>query len=258
MEYRCVCTSVEGFVQQLVTCYLPHGYWFYVSGRVPDGKNPQDVDCKLLGKYGMEQSRQSRARRKAAGFANLHYLRYERSFLLVATHGKHPFFEEEHSSIRDARRTPIRVFGYSIRVVRGDYLRKPAPDAPAPPDGKWRVRVQIEYERYRDLKAYFLDVALRRSADQIGAELFSAPYEPYAPVRQQSLNMLRLVNKARHAAGMKILGSDAVRYQRSIVRPFEPEVPACPGPDGPGIIPPSEIQSVFDDLVLPDDDKWIS
>ncbi len=32
MEYRCVAGSVAGFVQQLASCYLPHGYWFYVSG----------------------------------------------------------------------------------------------------------------------------------------------------------------------------------------------------------------------------------
>ena len=38
MEYRCVATSVAGFVQQLVSCYLPHGYWFYVSGIIPPGE----------------------------------------------------------------------------------------------------------------------------------------------------------------------------------------------------------------------------
>ena len=38
MEYRCVATSVAGFIQQLVSCYLPHGYWFYVSGFILRGK----------------------------------------------------------------------------------------------------------------------------------------------------------------------------------------------------------------------------
>ncbi len=41
MEYRCVATSVAGFVQQLVSCYLPHGYWFYVSGKAEGGGNRQ-------------------------------------------------------------------------------------------------------------------------------------------------------------------------------------------------------------------------
>ena len=71
MEYRCVATSVAGFVQQLVSCYLPHGYWFYVSGIIPPGKVPATVDEKLIGKYGIGLSRTSRARRKAMGIANV-------------------------------------------------------------------------------------------------------------------------------------------------------------------------------------------
>ena len=94
MEYRCVATSVAGFVQQLSSCYLPHGYWFYVSGEIPEHKDPRGVDAKLVTKYGISISRQSRARRKRVGLANVHYLRYERTFVLLATHGHHPFFDE--------------------------------------------------------------------------------------------------------------------------------------------------------------------
>ena len=107
MEYRCATTSVAGFVQQLVSCYLPHGYWFYVSGIVPETKDPQSVDLKLMSKYGIGVSRTSRARRKAVGIANVHYIRYRRRFLLLATHGFHPFYDEESQGIRDVRRVPI-------------------------------------------------------------------------------------------------------------------------------------------------------
>jgi hypothetical protein len=62
-------------------------------------------------------------------------------------------------------------------------------------------RVQIERERYAEPKAYFLDIAAKRSAESLGRELYDLPFEPYAPVRQQLLNLLRLVNKARQAAG---------------------------------------------------------
>ena len=125
MEYRCVATSVGGFVQQLVSCYLPHGYWFYVSGVIPPGKDPADIDEKLLAKYGIGVSRTSRARRKSVGIANVHYIRYYRRFLLLATHGFHPFYDEEAKSIRDVRRIPIRFEGYSISVAKGGFLRKP-------------------------------------------------------------------------------------------------------------------------------------
>ena len=80
MPYQCVATSVAGFVQQLACNYLPHGYWFYVTGHMPEKKDPRAVDEKLLGKYDIALSRQSRARRKLAGYANLHYLRHGRAF----------------------------------------------------------------------------------------------------------------------------------------------------------------------------------
>lgn len=51
MAYRCVATLVAGFVQQLAVACQAHGYWFYVSGRVPVGKDPADVDRKLVDRF---------------------------------------------------------------------------------------------------------------------------------------------------------------------------------------------------------------
>jgi len=180
MEYRCETTSPTGFVQQLVSCYLPHGYWFYVSGCVPEHKDPRIVDEKLLAKYGINLSRSSRARRKLAGIANVHYLRHERFFVLLATHGHHPFYDEEAENIQDVRRVPIKFVGYSISVKKGGYRRKESPKSPAVRDDKWRVRVQIGRESYSDIKAHFLDIALRRTTEQLGRDLYCLPYEPYA------------------------------------------------------------------------------
>jgi len=100
MEYRCIATSPEAFVQQLASCYLPHGYWFCVSGVIPAGKDPAEIDRKLIRKYGIAVSRSTRARRKAAGHANLHYLRFKRRFVLLATHGHHAFFELKFCKLR--------------------------------------------------------------------------------------------------------------------------------------------------------------
>jgi len=61
MEYRCVAGSVAEFVQQLASCYLPHGYWFYVPGVIPFGKDPRDADAKLIAKYRIGVPRTSRA-----------------------------------------------------------------------------------------------------------------------------------------------------------------------------------------------------
>ena len=114
MEYRCVATSVEGFVQQLAVAYVTHGYWFYVAGEIPEGKDPAAVDRKIVERYGIAISKWARARRKRQVLANLQYLRYERTFVLVATKGRHDFFERESGSVRDIRRVPIKFAGYSI------------------------------------------------------------------------------------------------------------------------------------------------
>jgi len=226
MEYRCVATSVAGFVQQLASCYLPHGYWFYVSGVVPVGKNPRAVDEKLLAKYGIGMSRTSRARRKAVGIANVHYIRLQRRFLLLATHGHHPFFDEEEKNIRDARRVPIRLAGYSISVARGGFKGKRTTGGVLVRDDKWRVRVRIDQEWYRGLKAYLVDIAPHRSVSELAAELYHLPFEPYGPVRQQLLNLVRYINRSRAAAHLEPVSFDVLRYRRRIVRPFEPALPS--------------------------------
>jgi hypothetical protein len=241
MEYRCVAASVTGFVQQLASCYLSHGYWFYVSGLVPERKDPRGVDAKLIEKYGIGISRQSRARRKSMGIANVHYLRYERHFLLLATHGQHPFFDSEEKNIRDARKTPIKFAGYSISVKQGGFQRKLSPGETPKRDTKLRVHVQIGQQQYQVLKAFFVDMAKRVSDEKIGMEFYCLPFEPYAPIRQQLLNILRLVNKARKPAGLEAVSPKVLRYQRKIVKPFdsdyisskqEDDVAARPGGGG--------------------------
>jgi hypothetical protein len=190
MEYRCVAASVAGCVQQLVSCYLSHGYWFNVSGVVPAGKDPKAVDVKLIAKYGISVSRTSRARRKAVGIADVHYLRHQRRFLLLATHGHHPFFDEEAANVCDARRVPIRFAGYSISVAKGSYKPKHSTSGALIRDDNWRVRVRIDQQWYQGMKAYLLDIARHRSAAELVAEFRHIPFEPYAPVRQQLLNLL--------------------------------------------------------------------
>jgi hypothetical protein len=234
MEYRCVATSVAGFLQQLASGYLPHGYWFYVSGLIPRGKDPRDVDRKLIDRYGISISRQSRARRKAVGIANVHYLRYQHYFVLLATHGHHPFYDDEEKSIRDVRRVPIKFAGHAISVKPGGYLRKAGADCPTVRDPKHRVHVQIGQRQYKQLTGYFLDVARRRSADYVASQLRRLPYEPYAPVRQQLLNLLRRVNRIREAMGRDPVGVEAIRLRRRIVRPFEPLPDDSPGDEVPG------------------------
>ena len=220
MAYRCEASSVEGFVQILASNYLPHGYWFYITGRVPPGKSAEVIDAKLIGKYSIGLSRQQRARRKQQGFANLHYVRFQDFFVILATHGKHPFFESEGDRVRDIRRNPLHFHGYSLTLRRGGFLKKGEGEPSAKPDGRHRVRVTINRKSLRNLRADLVDKAAHRTSDTLRWELWNQPFEPYAPIRKQYLKVLRRINQVRAALGYDKLPPESIRYQRRIVKPF--------------------------------------
>ena len=222
MKYRFETTSEIGFVQLLACNYIPHGYWFYVTGSVPEDKDPSIVDEKLIRKYRIDVSRATRCRRKSAGRANVHYVRRGRFFVLLSTHGKHRFFADEEGSIRDVREIPIQFAGYSIGCKKGEYLHAKDGKGTAKADGRYRSRVQVSRPVYLDWKAYFAEQAKSMSEGRLAFELYHFPYEPYAPVRKQLLEIVRVVNKARKECGrVQLDPKRVIRYRRQIVRPFE-------------------------------------
>lgn len=214
MEYRCVASSVEGFIQQLAVAYITHGYWFYVAGTVPEDKDPAVIDAKLINRYGIAISKWARCRRKKQGLANMQYLRHGRFFVLLATKGRHEFFEREREVIRDIRRVPIKFEGYSIGCRRGG-------------DRRWHVSVRIAAGRYLDLKTHFEALATRQAVESIERSLVSLHSAIYAPVRRQLLNVLRVVNRKRRGAGMHVFSIDARPLRRRIVQPLRFDTPCA-------------------------------
>ncbi len=208
MTYRCVATSVAGFVQQLAVCYVARGYYFYVTGRIPERKDPARIDAKLIAQYNLAVSKWTRARRRRGGQASVQYLRYDRFFVIIATHGEHPFFRAEGGQIHDFRRRPLHFMGYAIgcRRARGG--------------GKWHASVRIQREACAELKMNFARLAVHRSVEELGHELRAIPYEPYAPVRDQLRGLLRAANHRRHAAGLELIPREALRLRRGPVKPF--------------------------------------
>jgi hypothetical protein len=225
MAYRYVTISENAFVQQLAVAYVNHGYWYYVTGFIPPEKDVAAVDRKLIGKYDIAISKWARARRKRQGLANVHYLRFQRFFVLIATAGQHPFYREEALEIRDVRSEPIRYAGYSIGYRQGV-------------DRKWHVSVRIHPKQYCMIRDYFLEICVHRSMEQISKELQFMPFEAYAPVRRQMLNILRAVNRRRRSAGLGPVPIEALRLRRRILKPFiceqyqTLEIERCAGPSG--------------------------
>lgn len=207
--YRCEAVSVEGFAQQLAA-YIAVGYWFYVAGQIPERKNPEAVDRKLIDRFDIGISKWARARRKRLGGANVQYLRYGRFFVLVATKGVHRFFQDE-PRFKDFRRAPLRFKGYFIGCGRGN-------------DGRLHASVRIHIEEYLKLKRYFQERACRLSSERLALGLSRISFAPFARVRRQSLNILRAVNRGRHAAGLEAVPLSALRLRRRIVRVFAGEI----------------------------------
>lgn len=241
-KYNWVATTPEGFVRFLVANILPHGYRFYVQGTVKPGRDLDAFDHLMNEKFEFVMSRSHRNRRKQArgpdgerlGLANVHYLRHERSWILLATKGRHRFFDEHvkrdsrghviETFFRDVHRDPIFFEGYSIRIAEGGYLSRRLWRNPAVPefDGRPRVRVRIANDAYADLKADFLDRAKshRWSAEDLERAIFTLAYLPYAPIREQLRDLVRGINRARRERGF----ADVVRL--SCIRRKIPAVKA--------------------------------
>lgn len=205
-EQRYEVKSVPAFVQQVGVSCVARGYFFYVTGQVPERKDPSALDSKFEELYRLDASKWTRSRRKQSGAANIRFVRLGRSFVLLATPGEHDFFENEAKGIRDIRRVPLKFGGYSISH-RGGHLH-----------------VRIELETYKRLKAHFVELAVRRSAETMEQEFRRIPFEPYRPVVRQFLCILRAVNHARKAAGFEKVPVSCLRMFRKTESPFgEPQ-----------------------------------
>ena len=193
MSYRCVATSVAGFVQQLAVGYISNGYYFYAAGLIPPHKDPAKTDAKIVEAYGIDVSKWTRTRRKKGGHANVQYLRYRHFFVIVANQGVHPFFAAEAEILRDFRRQPVSFMGYSIgcRRERGG--------------GEYHASVRINKERFAELKARFLRVAVQRTVEELRSDLRHLSFEPYAPVRVQLCGLVRGINRRRKLAGLELV-----------------------------------------------------
>ena len=202
-----VAASVEAWVQQCALL-VRSGYVFASTGVIPHPKIPEDIDRKLITLYGAGVSRSTRVRDKRRGVARVQYLRYQRFFALLATHGQSPFFEREAGNIKDVRESLVRFFGYSISYRKGR-------------DGRLHSSVRIELRELRRMKAEYL-AHWDRPLSWWRWKFATFPFEPWAPVVRQVHVLRRAVNRKRKEKNMPEIPKDFVRYVRRSVKVFEP------------------------------------
>jgi len=206
--YKCDATTVEGFVQQLANL-VAKGYRYYVLASIPARKELAAVDAKLINLYKLDLTKSARYRRKLAGRANVAYLRYGQTFVLIGTEGLHRFYDENSHAL-DVRREPIRFHGYSIGSGKGG-------------DGRFHASVMIHADAFTELLALFTGFAVHRSAETLVREFQSIQFSPFARIRRQYLRLLREVNELRHAAGFEPVPTSALRLRRLPVKVFRSE-----------------------------------
>ena len=100
------------------------------------------------------------------------------------------------------------------------------------------MRIQISQSTYRDLASEYVELAKRSrfSAGALEGMVYRLAFEPYAPVRQQLLNLVRRMNKARRQQGLKdaLCPKRAIRYRIDPISAFAPRRPLTPKGDEAG------------------------
>lgn len=176
---KCACRSSAELAVRVATLASRFGYVHAVAGKIPKGKEPQQVDRKLTAKYGVASDRVRAMREYRRGKAKVKYLRWRDRFVLLATAGESVLFEEERPI--NLRERPIRLGDYAVMVV----------------DGKPSVRLSAY--RYRRLRDKVLATALSPQADR----LLAVPRLNYAGVRRQLWRIARMLRQRRKRAGYR-------------------------------------------------------
>lgn len=183
--------NLANFIRRLAVNYISRGYYYCVKGEIPEHKDPAKTDEKIISHYGIALSKWAKARLRKRGRASVQYVRYQRQFVILATQGEHQFFAEEAKSIRDVRRVPLAVGGYSISYRQAGE--------------RGRVSVRITHQDFQRLKAHFVRQAVRSSVDDLARALLSLSVLRYAGVRSQMACLVKSVNLARRLAGLEPL-----------------------------------------------------
>ena len=217
VDYLCEVKSIDAFLAQLVR-YVASGHWFYVRCRIPAGKDPQRVDEKLLRLYDIRRPRWQRKRRHLKDNAGIHYLRYDRLFVILLTKGRHDAFYRDHGdAVLDIRRTALKAFGYSVRWSYAQTERR------------WCVHVRLDKENYRQLKTHLVTLCTwpaYRLPEALERRIHNLPYQRYAPVRQQLYTIAKAVNRVRRRAGLAPVDYRCIAPKMRITKVFSEDAAA--------------------------------
>lgn len=176
--------SLGVFLRKIAFDYLRFGYARYVLRTIPEGKDLEKVDRKILKAYGVTFHHATRARRRKNGLGNVVYIRFGHRFILMASNGSHEAFDK--LDCKDLKNHPLLFDGYSVGVKRG----KPC--------------IMIPQKRFKPLRKKLLAVATHdlRKVQNLFDSI--SPFQ-FPEVVRQKQKLLTEINQKRRVAGLPLL-----------------------------------------------------
>lgn len=168
------------FLRRIAIDYARFGYTRYAVRTIPEGKDLDAIDRKLIAIYGVTSCRTTRMRRKHQGKACVQYLRFQHSFILLASYGEHAAFSKICSF--DMKDSPLHFRGYSIGFVGGT------------------VSVRVAKSVWSHVRRELGTVALENRA-QVEKAIASLPFYKFPGVVSQMTQLIADINHIRKQAG---------------------------------------------------------
>lgn len=184
-----------GIFLSKVMCYMRYGYLRYAVREIPATKDLYQVDRKILVAYSVTFHRTTRANRRKKRLANVVYIRFNHTFILLASHGTHEAFERIVS--RNFHTTPLHFRGYSLGIKQG------------------KPHLIIAPTRYQAIRSELQNIALHNQSKVTAYFQRISPFR-FAGINQQKWTLFLEVNKRRKVAGLaRIEWTQARQWKRS-------------------------------------------
>ena len=182
-----------GLFLSKIILYMRYGYVRYAVRKIPLTKNVNQVDKKIITAYSVTFHRTIRANRRKKGLANVVYIRFYHTFILLATSGTHEAFDKIVS--RNFHTTPLHFRAYSLGIKQG------------------KPHLIITPKRYKAIRKELQNIALHNQSKVTAYFQRISPFR-FAGINQQKWKLFVEVNKRRKIAGLaRIEWSEAKKWR---------------------------------------------
>lgn len=174
------------FLRRIAIDYMRYGYYRWAMRFIPPERDPQKLDAKLIDAYGVTACRTTRMRQRRRGLAVVQYVRWEHTFVLLATEGTHEQFDRLRSY--DAREAPLHIGAYTIGYRSSQGV----------------VVVQVRQQVWLALSKR---IHLHALGDRAAMEtrINSLPFYRFPGVVGQLRDLVKSINQRRRVAGLPLI-----------------------------------------------------